>query len=88
MNQSKRDEIAALAYRIWVEEGRPPGKAQEHWLRAEQEVAGQAAPPLGDPRFGDADSGDAPASPSPKRKTTRSGRSRTPQQGPRTPQQG
>ena len=128
MNHSKRDEIAARAYRIWVEEGRPPGKAQEHWLRAEQEVAGQtqrqeeaeghaqagapdgppldtravpdlkAAPPLGDAGSGaadtgdagsgDAGSGDAPASPRPKRKTTRSGRSRMPPQGPRTPQQG
>ncbi len=28
------DEIAALAHRFWEEEGRPEGKAAEHWQRA------------------------------------------------------
>jgi hypothetical protein len=41
MNRSKRDEIAARAHQIWEEEGRPPNKAEEHWRRAEQEVARQ-----------------------------------------------
>ena len=31
-------EIAVLAYRFYEEEGRPEGKAQEHWSRAEQEI--------------------------------------------------
>lgn len=31
------EEIAALAYRYFEEEGRPEGKAHEHWLRAERE---------------------------------------------------
>ena len=41
MQQSKRDRIAARAYAIWVEEGRPADKAAEHWRRAEQEVAAE-----------------------------------------------
>jgi hypothetical protein len=39
MNESKRDRIAARAHEIWETEGRPPDKAEEHWRRAEQEVA-------------------------------------------------
>ena len=39
MNQSKRDRIAARAHEIWEREGRPDHKAEEHWRRAEQEVA-------------------------------------------------
>ena len=44
MNRSKRDEIAARAHQIWEQEGRPPDKAEEHWRRAEQEVARQEQP--------------------------------------------
>ncbi len=44
MNESKRDRIAARAYEIWEEEGRPPNKAEEHWRRAEQEVAREDRP--------------------------------------------
>ncbi len=33
-------EIARLAYRYYEEEGRPEGKAEEHWLRAEMEIKG------------------------------------------------
>ncbi|NBV23411.1 MAG: DUF2934 domain-containing protein [Proteobacteria bacterium] len=29
------DEIALSAMTIWVEEGRPEGRALEHWLQAE-----------------------------------------------------
>jgi Protein of unknown function (DUF2934) len=32
---ANRDQlIADLAYRLWEEEGRPQGKAEDHWLRA------------------------------------------------------
>jgi hypothetical protein len=31
-------EIAALAYRFYEEEGRPEGRASDHWLRAEREL--------------------------------------------------
>jgi len=41
MTKSKRDRIAARAYEIWESEGRPPNKSEEHWRKAEQEVARQ-----------------------------------------------
>jgi hypothetical protein len=30
--------IRERAYRIWQEEGRPEGRATQHWLRAEAEI--------------------------------------------------
>jgi hypothetical protein len=30
-----REELAAVAYSIWENEGRPEGRAVEHWLQAE-----------------------------------------------------
>jgi hypothetical protein len=30
--------IERRAYSIWENEGRPPGRALEHWLRAEREI--------------------------------------------------
>jgi hypothetical protein len=38
-----QQEVAELAQRFWEEEGRPEGKAEEHWLRAERELRGRAA---------------------------------------------
>jgi hypothetical protein len=35
-----RGVIEQRAYRIWEEEGRPDGKAAEHWRRAEEELTG------------------------------------------------
>jgi Protein of unknown function (DUF2934) len=37
-------EIAALAYHFYEEEGRPEGKAGDHWLRAEQQVRTKTTP--------------------------------------------
>ncbi len=37
-------EIARLAYRYYEEEGRPEGRADEHWLRAEREIKGPVPP--------------------------------------------
>ena len=34
------DRIQRRAYALWEQEGRPDGRAAEHWLRAEAEVAG------------------------------------------------
>jgi Protein of unknown function (DUF2934) len=34
------DLIKTRAYRLWEEEGRPEGRADEHWFRAETEVIG------------------------------------------------
>jgi hypothetical protein len=38
------DEIARLAYQFYEEEGRPEGRAEEHWRRAEQTLLGIAPP--------------------------------------------
>ena len=29
------EEVRLIAYRIWEEEGRPDGRALDHWLKAE-----------------------------------------------------
>jgi Protein of unknown function (DUF2934) len=42
VHSAEEAEIAALAYRLYCEEGCPEGKAREHWLRAEREVRGKA----------------------------------------------
>ena len=34
-----REQIAARAFEIWEQEGRPSGHETEHWLRAERELA-------------------------------------------------
>ena len=48
MTRDRRNEIADRAYDIWEREGRPHGKALDHWLRAETELQGarQEAAPL------------------------------------------
>ena len=33
------EKISARAYEIWEQEGRPDNKAEQHWLRAEREIA-------------------------------------------------
>lgn len=38
MNRDMQSEIAQRAYFIWEEEGRPNGRALEHWIKAEEEV--------------------------------------------------
>ena len=38
------DEIARLAFRYYEEEGRPEGRAEEHWFRAEREIKGPVPP--------------------------------------------
>ena len=35
--------IAERAYLIWENMGRPEGEALEHWVRAESEIAAEAA---------------------------------------------
>ena len=34
----EEDEICRHAYEIWEREGRPEGRAEEHWRRAEAEL--------------------------------------------------
>lgn len=38
------EEIARLAHRYYEEEGRPEGRAEEHWFRAEREIKGIVPP--------------------------------------------
>lgn len=75
------ERVAARAYSIWEEEGRPHGRDHAHWHRAESELTGQAvapdaageAPPaepkkLTRPRKSTALAGDEPAKPPRARK--------------------
>ena len=38
------NEIAARAYQLYEQDGRPQGKDLEHWFRAEEMVAGESEP--------------------------------------------
>jgi hypothetical protein len=38
---SEQEQIAIVAHRIYEDEGRPSGKADEHWARAERVVREQ-----------------------------------------------
>lgn len=33
------DQIRAIAYALWLEEGRPEGRAEHHWFRASELAA-------------------------------------------------
>jgi hypothetical protein len=37
------EEIALGAYRIWLQEGSPHGRDQDHWLRAKAQLIQQKA---------------------------------------------
>jgi len=56
--------IVELAYRLWLEEGRPDGRADDHWHRARDAIAAEVR-------------AEAPALPSPaaapKRRRARAG---------------
>lgn len=43
--QDREEMIRERAYRIWVDQGQPEGKDQEHWVLASQEIEQQAAAP-------------------------------------------
>jgi hypothetical protein len=38
-SEATKDEIAACAYFIWEQEGKPVGPALDHWLQAELQLA-------------------------------------------------
>ena len=38
-NPVSHDEISRRAQEIWEQEGRPEGRAEEHWTRAENELS-------------------------------------------------
>jgi len=37
-----RDQIEQRAYEIYLQEGGPDGRAEEHWLRAESELLAES----------------------------------------------
>ena len=37
-SQPSHDEIEVCAYCIWVQEGKPDGRALDHWLQAEMQL--------------------------------------------------
>ncbi|CAI9408386.1 hypothetical protein ANOBCDAF_01850 [Pleomorphomonas sp. T1.2MG-36] len=39
MGANRDDEIRARAYRLWEEEGRPEGRAEQHWFTARESLA-------------------------------------------------
>ena len=41
MQSDRHSRIKDRAYHIWLSEGRPHGKDEEHWHRAEREVAAE-----------------------------------------------
>jgi hypothetical protein len=38
-SEATKDEIAVCAYFIWEQEGKPVGRALDHWLQAELQLA-------------------------------------------------
>jgi hypothetical protein len=38
-SQATKDEIEVCAYFIWEQEGKPEGRALDHWLQAELQLA-------------------------------------------------
>ena len=38
MDEPTHEEIAAAAYLIWQQEGRPEGRGVEHWLKAKAQI--------------------------------------------------
>lgn len=44
VGQHFEEEIARLAYRYYEKEGRPEGRAEEHWRRAQEELRGPVPP--------------------------------------------
>ncbi|WMT92785.1 DUF2934 domain-containing protein (plasmid) [Pelagibacterium sp. H642] len=53
MGERLEDRIRARAQEIWEEEGRPSGKAEEHWRRASEELKEDAIDPRTHPSSGE-----------------------------------
>jgi Protein of unknown function (DUF2934) len=52
MDADLDERIRRRAYELWEREGRPEGRALDHWRRAEAEVAGDPPGAGGDHRGG------------------------------------
>jgi hypothetical protein len=44
MDTDRLERVRQRAYELWEQEGRPDGKAEEHWRRADAEIAREEAP--------------------------------------------
>lgn len=44
MSDSREQRIRERAYSLWEEDGRPDGREQEYWHRAERLIAAEADP--------------------------------------------
>lgn len=44
------ERVRAVAYALWLEEGRPEGRAEHHWLKANELVAREIAAPAAKPK--------------------------------------
>ena len=42
---SAEDQVAAIAYTLWLEEGQPHGRAEAHWFKALELVNAEAGAP-------------------------------------------
>ena len=38
---TEREQIESLAYRLYEDEGKPEGRAEEHWARAQEMIRSQ-----------------------------------------------
>jgi hypothetical protein len=45
MDNDLHNQITQRAREIWEREGRPEGRAEEHWLQAEREIGIRQQPP-------------------------------------------
>jgi hypothetical protein len=45
------EQVAALAYAIWIDRGRPEGRDLEHWLEAERQLRGVVEPLVDEDRI-------------------------------------
>ena len=52
MDPELRHRIEERAYALWEADGRPEGRALDHWLQAEQEVVNQSMAGEEDPLAG------------------------------------
>jgi hypothetical protein len=60
MAQDRDSQVRERAHAIWLEEGMPEGQAEQHWSRAESEVADDEASATITPASADATSTVAP----------------------------
>lgn len=42
MNTQHEERVRAVAYSLWLSEGRPDGRAEAHWLKASELVNAEA----------------------------------------------